>query len=999
MKWINEFGIALDLSTTDHPGGAMNKIQESPETRLSDWDGAILHPIKHHHLTTVKQKEPTLPSPALAIWANHIQRECLLEAGDDVEAGLAAAEYIVTTQQSIGDSNDIALGWITIGGMSDGNEKHKEGTPVFIGKGGMIEKGPKSLVGRKITNGRKSDAGRTKSHKQPKSPTSTVDGSNVGASTFLKQLPRVSEADKIKHDLKKNKEYVEPPQGVEELPWKGEEQNELAGRIRSGEYPSEEEEIDPHKLVFVQAGGVITSRMQGFIDQGPPSKALKDRGRIEGVAAIRGKNGQIYLLEGNHRAMWAMAYGEKLRVHVADEPDGLKSKPLSISAFFAHDIHNHKAQGVLNRALQSAKGLSVSARKDLATAIKSDSGDAIVNFVNKYRLQLARLLTTTQMAALLEGAVEVASKVPPLGTVPIDGLSVVEQDRILSDPTPSPFALSPPTDSLEEIHFPTIDNAVKSLTERNVLTRPQYDALDTAARAKAFTVAGVDAEATLTKIRDVLAANVEKGTDYETFKQEILDAVDSGTFLSDAHSETVFRTNVQSAFSDGQMEVLNHPLVRSGFPYSTYDAIHDDRVRENHLALETLGINGTNVYRTDDPVFQMFRPPWDYNDRCSWTPITVRQAAESGVPEAQEWLRTGVEPSPRSFVPMPPFTPPVGFQRALNSAPLSIRLSLQPMAAFGFDPTEARDESGKWSKGGAVKKSKIEKPKRNPTKIDVLISPHLYTREVYTKLVGKPDLHEYEIEQALKKGKTIPPNVLTDYLHLTKLESPQSVQTVAIPTRKEIGGISATTRKTKVNTSDTAEKFINSMHISIDSQSRLTPEHKQAYKEAVIKVIEKMPDVAIARMAKHHKGNVWYENKEAMTDEIAKTNENIAEFKAGGGVINGMYRGSEQTFHLDGQAEHEGNEDIHQTYAHEFTHAIDGPSFEYAGSTEWQDAFAEELSGANGKLLSVYGTTSRPEGFAEFGRLLYGNDLDLTQVEKQFPKCSAFWKDKGLWPQ
>ncbi len=360
-----------------------------------------------------------------------------------------------------------------------------------------------------------------------------------------------------------------------------------------------------------------------------------------------------------------------------------------IFAYLSHDIHNRRAQGILNRALSSAKGLSTLARKDLAAAIKSNSGDAIVLFVNKYRLQLANLLTTTQMAALLEGAVEVASKVPPLGTVPIEGLPITEQERILSTP-PAPFSL--PRGTLEEQspHFPTIDKAVQSLSSRNVLTRPQYDALDASARAKAFTVAGVDAQATLTKIRDVLATNVAKGASYEAFKQEVLSAVDSGTFLSDAHQETVFRTNVQSAFSDGQASVLAHPLIRSGFPYSTYDAIHDDRVREDHLALEKYGISGTNIYRNDDPVFQMFRPPWDYNDRCSWTPITVRQAAERGIPEAQEWLKTGVEPSVRAFVPMPPFEPPAGFQRALEGLPLSIRLSLQPMASFGFDPAETR---------------------------------------------------------------------------------------------------------------------------------------------------------------------------------------------------------------------------------------------------------------------------------------------------------------------
>ncbi len=274
-----------------------------------------------------------------------------------------------------------------------------------------------------------------------------------------------------------------------------------------------------------------------------------------------------------------------------------------LSAFLSHDINNRRAQGILNRALEAAKSLSAAGRREFSAALgqgPTDSGAAILRFINKYRLQLTELLTQTQLASLLEGAREVAAKVPTLE-------SDAEAVRGLVGDIPLP------TFQVEDgVHLETIEEAARSLAAKNVLSRAGYDSLGAAARAKAFTVAGVDAEETLTKIRDALAKNVREGADYEAFRKEVLEAVDEGTFLSDAHQETVFRTNVQSAFSDGQMSVLSHPLVRSGFPYSSYDAIHDSRVRHDHLALERYGINGTNVYRNDDPVFQLFRPPWDY---------------------------------------------------------------------------------------------------------------------------------------------------------------------------------------------------------------------------------------------------------------------------------------------------------------------------------------------------------------------------------------------------
>lgn len=379
------------------------------------------------------------------------------------------------------------------------------------------------------------------------------------------------------------------------------------------------------------------------------------------------------LLEAGEDVNAALVAAEHI---LAVQPTPLPDDP-PISAYFSDDIANHRAQVILNKALRAAKKLSAAARIDLEKALAkapTDNGIAILEFIEKYRMQLATLLTATQLAAVLEGAREVAIKVKQL-----------EDDAEQLGEAPLPTF---PAE--ETIHLHTIEAAAKALAEKNVLTRQEYDALDAAARTKAFTVAGVDAQETLTKIRDALAENVKEGVGYASFRKKVLEAVDEGTFLSDAHQETVFRTNVQSAFSDGQMSLLSNPLVRSGFPYSAYDSIHDNRVRKEHLALDTLGIDGSNIYRTDDPVFQMFRPPWDFNCRCSWTPMTVQQAAERGIAEAKEWLSSGLEPAKPAFVSPPPFAPPPGFQRALGAAPLSIRLSLTPLRAYGAFPEPSR---------------------------------------------------------------------------------------------------------------------------------------------------------------------------------------------------------------------------------------------------------------------------------------------------------------------
>jgi hypothetical protein len=207
------------------------------------------------------------------------------------------------------------------------------------------------------------------------------------------------------------------------------------------------------------------------------------------------------------------------------------------------------------------------------------------------------------------------------------------------------------------------------------------------ARREAFTVAGVESEAVLGKVRDALSESVGEGKTLEDFKQRVEENVGEGTFLSDAHAETVFRGAVQSAYSAGQERLLEHPVVDELFPYATIDSVHDSRRRPEHGALETYGLDGTNYYRRDDPVFQLFCPPWDFGCRCGWTAKSVRDAAAAGVREAQRWLETGRPPTFPQHVQPPPFRPPAGFTRGGGAT-----LATAPPEDDG-DPSRALAES------------------------------------------------------------------------------------------------------------------------------------------------------------------------------------------------------------------------------------------------------------------------------------------------------------------
>ena len=325
------------------------------------------------------------------------------------------------------------------------------------------------------------------------------------------------------------------------------------------------------------------------------------------------------------------------------------------------------AEEVLHAAMAAFARLSGRIRRELVAAIRrAPRGSHVIvarRILGKWLPRIVAALTDTQLAAALVGMREIArrleikeaqSQLPP-GSQPH-----AEPWR------PEPLAL-PPSGEEEQpeaprLHLPLIDAAVADLRRRRLLTRDDFDALAAEARQKAFTVAGVESEKALETIRDALAQAVDEGQTQEQFVQKASTAV-GDTFLSPLHAETVFRTSVNTAYSNAQQELLDHPLVTDLFPYAAYYAIHDDRVREEHLGMETRGIQGTNIYRRDDPVFQLFRPPWDYCCRCGWRAVSVREAARLGIEEAQRWLATGQPPLRPHHVEMPPWSPRDGFQR------------------------------------------------------------------------------------------------------------------------------------------------------------------------------------------------------------------------------------------------------------------------------------------------------------------------------------------------
>lgn len=333
------------------------------------------------------------------------------------------------------------------------------------------------------------------------------------------------------------------------------------------------------------------------------------------------------------------------------------------------DVAGQQQRAILSRSLIAGVTILDGARRSILS--QSRSRNMIETpWVGPLRSRIAPFLTAFALNLAYTRAMTFVA-----GTAWLySQLGRSDQDRVaLPPPTPGFDWEEPPEppsiidtffgdeDVSPEVRFPRLESAAQRLIDRRVLPRPVFDALTDQAKSESFTVAGTIEDDTIQTVRDVIAQNVAEGTSYKGFREAMGDRLET-SFLGDHHAETVYRTNVQAAFRDGRETLMSNPVVDELFPYQEYLPIGDDRVRSEHALLGTLGLDGTGVYRRDDPFWDRFTPPWGFNCRCGVNVLTKEQAARKGVREAQRWVATGEPPArPEHRWGDIPFEPNPGF--------------------------------------------------------------------------------------------------------------------------------------------------------------------------------------------------------------------------------------------------------------------------------------------------------------------------------------------------
>lgn len=328
---------------------------------------------------------------------------------------------------------------------------------------------------------------------------------------------------------------------------------------------------------------------------------------------------------------------------------------------FAEGSYLQRLRDFIGRGMEAAKRRTLELGRAVRALNPLESLQSLADTIEEQIRKLGPLLGADLFSDVLPshagGTLDVLSRAKPIPTpseppsavgAAIAPQTILEAAKLAVPEPPSAIPVGPELAEIlfppgqvhePEVHLPAVEAAVEALNQSPVAMGSNY--LETAQKVRegSFAITGELTEKAVEDVRNVLSKTIQEGKPQADFIETVAKRLEvEGSPLSPAHIENVFRTNTMSAYSKAQAEAVKNPMVSDAFPYVMYSATRDARVREEHWALESLGLGGTNIYRYDDPTFQKFRPPWSYNCRCRWTPQTVEQAAKKGVKEAMEWL-------------------------------------------------------------------------------------------------------------------------------------------------------------------------------------------------------------------------------------------------------------------------------------------------------------------------------------------------------------------------
>lgn len=237
-------------------------------------------------------------------------------------------------------------------------------------------------------------------------------------------------------------------------------------------------------------------------------------------------------------------------------------------------------------------------------------------------------------------------------------LKIVQDAKRLSEFEEGLPRVPGPEGIIEYLEVPTGDafdvkpiDAIKFFQRKGLRTTQSYADMTGEAHAEAFTIAKMMDVDLLGQVRRSLDDALANGGTFKDWAKEIGPVLEKAgwTGATPWRLETIFRTNLQSAYAAGQWREI---IAQSDIaPYLLYDAIDDNRTRPLHKEWDN------TVLPIQHSWWVTHYPPNGYNCRCGVIQLSVDELTAMGLapdlraPDNGTYLWTNPKTGEQSAVP------------------------------------------------------------------------------------------------------------------------------------------------------------------------------------------------------------------------------------------------------------------------------------------------------------------------------------------------------------
>lgn len=204
-----------------------------------------------------------------------------------------------------------------------------------------------------------------------------------------------------------------------------------------------------------------------------------------------------------------------------------------------------------------------------------------------------------------------------------------------------------------------MESAIQFWLDKYLLSPGEYAQLSDEAKIRAFAVSGIAKGEELETVFNALQRALEKGTTFEDFKRDARAVFERRGWTGKAawRLETIFRTNVQTAYSVGRYKEMM--AVAKDRPYWQYSAVNDSRTRPTHWEM-----NG-KIFPYGHPFWNTWYPPNGFNCRCGVVTLSQDDIDSENLPVETEDPTGGlvepIDPVTGNKLPARSLVPDQGF--------------------------------------------------------------------------------------------------------------------------------------------------------------------------------------------------------------------------------------------------------------------------------------------------------------------------------------------------